>query len=227
MMAEYRTRHSPKTIRMIMLITATLMVGAIFSADAVLGNLPLIAAIFAMALSHGVLAGDLREARWPLLFQLPVHPVRYYYRVITRTLLLGIVLLSLIIVTALILVESGQRHEIAGTGAGILVFFVTFTLVSYGISSVIRNGEVELTVLYLATGVAIALFLKSRGVPEGVRDAVSLLFFPIDAILTYIGLWRGTSDYVMEPHYLPQLIFFPAAWLALITWRLSVLNRGE
>ena len=226
MITEITLFQSRQTLRFILLLSVVLLAATLVNAESMLTTVYMAAAILAIALTRGLLAGDIRDQRWPLLFQLPGHPVPHYARMLGITILMGLVPLLAVSATAVALGPEGQRQLLFGMAAGAMVFFLVLCIAAYGISTLVRQAETELTLLYLGASLGQDALFDALRFPSGLRDAVSMILFPINAIWTYARSWAGL-DVEIAAHYLPQLILYPAILLAISAYRLNVLNRGD
>ena len=217
--------QSRPALRFAVILGVTLLALALVNAESVIAILFPAGAIFAVALTRGLFNRDVREARWPLLFQLPVHPVAFYARAFAVTLALGLMPLITVSVTAIALSDEPQRRLIAGIGAGALVFFVLVSAVVLAISTLVRQAETELTLLYLGVTLGQDVFFNALRLPEGLRSVFSALLFPYNAVVTHSREWAGFPVEI-PGHYLPQLILFTLACLAIAAYRLDRLNHG-
>lgn len=177
------------------------------------------AVLLALALTRGYIAADIREGRWPLLFQNPMHPIAHYARRLTRLMATAAVLLGIVVAGGLL---GSERIDVrTAVHAWICACAVAAILMSLaaGIGSLVRRYELELILLLIVVSGLQVVLANALALDNALRDLLRWLLIPLDAMAMLMEQFAGSGTGMTTEYWL-QLALYPAVWLAIAGWRL-------
>ncbi len=186
--------------------------------DLVQQLMALTAMFLVFGLSRRLVSGDRIRGRGPILFQLPLSPIRHYSAVVglvVTIILLGLVLSALAM--AITLGLGGLPTRVAwGSLAGAVVWSAVVFPVGVGLSAVVRKYDMELLLILYFISVAQGVFLAESAIPEIVAGGIVGILLPIDPIFLVWGGFVG-QGWALTGWDLAHLVLYPSVWL-LVAW---------
>lgn len=171
--------------------------------------------IFALAFTREIVGGDRTPSRWVLLFQCPGSATRHYAR--TGLVAFGLTLLCMLLPSAALAIvglgTGSSPYFISGAIQGGLAWATVVFCVSFGISGLVRQHNVELTILLIFVSATQGLLTRSVGLSASGSRVVEYLLFPINALGE---VWYGISgDMNLDTPHALHLVIYPLAWLVI------------
>jgi hypothetical protein len=186
--------------------------------DLVQQLMALTAMFLVFGLSRRLVSGDRIRGRGPIIFQLPLSPIRHYSAVVglvATIILLGLVLSAL--VTAIALGLGGLPTRVAwGSLAGAVVWSAVIFPVGVGLSAVVRKYDMELLLILYFISAAQGVFLAESAIPAIVSEGIVWILPPIDPIFLVWGGFVG-QGWALTGSDLAHLVLYPSLWL-LVAW---------
>jgi hypothetical protein len=212
-------------------LMAALGVYVMFRRYESIGNVALaLGIIVSLALTRGAVGGDRRASRWTVLFQMPITPLRFYFRTLAIRLVFATTLIaavSLMWGLALPFTELPARALFASvvvTWLGTLVLVV----LGFSLACLVRVREQSALLLMLVVSVLQKVLLHAWGLDVIPFADVVLLYtlFPVDPlfdllrVLAFGGPWNGAAA-------VWQVGITLAFWLAIAVARLQYFARSD
>lgn len=212
-------------------LMAALGVYVMFRRPESIGNVALaLGIIVSLALTRGAVGGDRRASRWAVLFQLPVTPMRFYFRTLAIRLVFATTLIaiaSLVWGLALPFTALPPRAlfaSVATTWVGTIVLVV----LGFSLACVVRVREQSALLLLIVVSLLQKALLRGWGLDVIPFAEVVLLYtlFPVDPlfdllrVLAFGGQWNGAAA-------VGQIGVTLAFWLAIAVARLQYFARSD
>jgi len=212
-------------------LMAALGVYVMFRRHESIGNVALaLGIIVSLAMTRGAVGGDRRASRWAVLFQLPVTPMRFYFRTLAIRLVFATTLIaaaSLVWGLAIPFTELPPRAlfaSVATTWVGTMVLVV----LGFSLACVVRVREQSALLLMLVVSVLQKVILHGWGLDVIPFAEVVLLYtlIPVDPlfellrVLAFGGQWNGVAA-------VGQTAVTLAFWLAIAWARLRYFASSD
>ena len=206
-LAAASVEESPSTVQRAMLIVAMVLV---------------------FGFTRRIIAGDRSNGRWWLLFQRPVSPMGHYARMVGfagTCILLGLLIAALVL-SATISPSGGGLRIVWGSLAGAVVWSSCVFAIGVGISSLVRDHDLELLILFYLVSAAQVLIVQQLNLGLTLSTLLTWLLMPIDSIFL-LWEWFVSGVWTLDPSDLAHLIIYPAVWLMIAVARLRSDSFGE
>jgi hypothetical protein len=212
-------------------LMAALGVYVMFRRSESIGNVALVLGIIvSLALTRGAVGGDRRASRWAVLFQLPVTPLRFYFRTLAIRLVFATILIaaaSLVWGLALPFTELQPRALFASVVVT-LVGTIVLVILGFSLACLIRVREQSALLLLLVVSVFQKALLHAWGLDVIPFAEVMLLYtlFPVDPVFDLLrvlavgGSWNAAAA-------VGQIGLTLAFWLAIAVWHLRHFERSD
>ncbi len=212
-------------------LMAALGVYVMFRRGESIGNVALVLGIIiSLALTRGAVGGDRRASRWAVLFQMPVAPLRFYFRTLAIRLVFATTLVaavSLVWGLALPFTELPPRALFASVVVTLLGTLVLVVL-GFSLACLVRVREQSALLLLIVVSLFQKALLHGWGLDVIPFADVVLLYtlYPVDPVfdllrvLAFGGPWNAAAA-------VGQVGFTLAFWLAIAVVRLQHFARGD
>jgi hypothetical protein len=228
--AWFSVRHGgslrPVLLGYLVFVVAAGVMLPLASTDLVQQLVVLMAMFLVFGLSRRLVSGDRIRGRGPILFQLPISPIRHYSAV--AGIMATIILLGLVLSALVMAITMGLRglptQLVWGSLAGAVVWSAVVFPVGVGLSAVARNYDMELLLVLYFISAAQGVFLAEMAIPEIMSGGIVGILLPVEPIFLVWGGFVG-QGWALTGWDLAHLVLYPSVWLVVAWVRLRTISQ--